>query len=77
MKFIISRASDYGWREYEKGAPINGACQEEGEDRWIIDVQTLDQLLEMIDQDGHSLIIAKCMSNGGMPDITIYDALVE
>jgi hypothetical protein len=68
MKFRISRASD-GNPYFPRTGPKVEQAYQEGED-WYIDIKTLEDLMQLIDDCGEELII-------GNSEIIIYDDRVE
>ena len=68
-KFIICRASE--WEQ--KNSPCDGAVlvkENESWNEWEIEINSLDELLALMDRVGDNLII-------GRNNITIYDDYVE
>lgn len=72
MKFEIIRASNI------KGdkCPVDGAVEESSE-TWLVELNTLEDLLQLIDRAGSDLIVSKKSSFHEHRAIWIYDDYME
>jgi len=71
MKFTIERTSDWGGEQ----APCQ-AAQRDG-DYWVIEIETLEDLLKLRDETGDDLIVGRAYAAKDMPSIEIYDTYRE
>ena len=76
MKFDVLRDSDY--HEGREGAdveqPVEGAIFNAEENRWELEVDSLDALLEAIEQAGHpAVLLPACRNCGDLPVLNIID----
>ena len=52
MKFQIYKTSDGCWREEKDGAPVPGAFWDNNKEMWVIEIETLDELMAIVSKYG-------------------------
>jgi hypothetical protein len=69
MRFAISRAST-PWSRPATEPPVQAAAFDPEEAKWFVAIPTLDDLIALIRETGHDLIVEESA-------ITIYDGNIE
>ena len=72
MKFHIYRTSDFLSQEKPCPRAYSGECDKFDRHQWFIDIDTIDQLMELLDEISDDLIISRTLRQG-LPEIEIYD----
>lgn len=70
MKFIVTRTSYY---EGEKTAPCENAVFDNQEKAWIIEINSIDELLSVLKKCNHDIIISAKAYNSELPCLEIYN----
>lgn len=76
MKFDVLRDSDYqeGREGSDVNQPIDGAVFNAEDNRWEIEVDSVETLLAVIEKSGHpAVLIPACPNCGDLPVMNIID----
>jgi len=75
MKFDVVRASDYeqGREGANAPCPIYGAAFNPEENRWELEVQTLEELMKLLDEKAGGTMVLHGTDENGLGLLEIYD----
>jgi len=75
MKFDVVRASDYeqGREGANAPCPIHGAAFNKEENRWELEVPTLEELMKLLDEKADGTMVLHGMGENGLGLLEIYD----
>lgn len=80
MKFTVRRASEKPYEGTYKETIHYKDDRFRDEEKWIIELNTLDDLMAFINENGHAVIINSgetAYPQRNLPDIIIYDDYIE